>query len=115
MCKESKRQTINADDVLKALDEMEFSEFVEPLRTSLQGQYCYIRPVIHLVRYSMGFSICRTSLQVQSCYCDPDNNLIRCSMGLSICEGSKMASGFTHFYTCLSFNVLVHLLIYKGY
>ncbi|TVU10577.1 hypothetical protein EJB05_44118, partial [Eragrostis curvula] len=36
MCKESKRQTINADDVLKALDEMEFSEFVEPLGTSLQ-------------------------------------------------------------------------------
>ncbi|KAL5205552.1 hypothetical protein ABZP36_033761 [Zizania latifolia] len=36
MCKESKRQTINADDVLKALDEMEFSEFVVPLRTSLQ-------------------------------------------------------------------------------
>ncbi|KAL6601529.1 hypothetical protein ACP70R_044749 [Stipagrostis hirtigluma subsp. patula] len=36
MCKESKRQTINADDVLKALDEMEFSEFVEPLRTALQ-------------------------------------------------------------------------------
>ncbi|XP_066399116.1 DNA polymerase II subunit B4-like [Miscanthus floridulus] len=36
MCKESKRQTISADDVLKALDEMEFSEFVEPLRTSLQ-------------------------------------------------------------------------------
>ncbi|CAL5080176.1 unnamed protein product [Urochloa decumbens] len=36
MCKESKRQTINADDVLKALDEMEFSEFVEPLRTSLE-------------------------------------------------------------------------------
>ncbi|XP_062198578.1 DNA polymerase II subunit B4-like [Phragmites australis] len=36
MCKESKRQTINADDVLKALDEMEFSEFVEPLRASLQ-------------------------------------------------------------------------------
>lgn len=36
MCKESKRQTISADDVLKALDEMEFSEFVEPLKTSLQ-------------------------------------------------------------------------------
>ncbi|CAN6197747.1 unnamed protein product [Urochloa humidicola] len=36
MCKESKRQTINADDVLKALDEMEFPEFVEPLRTSLE-------------------------------------------------------------------------------
>ncbi|TVU27179.1 hypothetical protein EJB05_29766, partial [Eragrostis curvula] len=37
MCKESKRQTINADDVLKALDEMEFSEFVEPLGTSQQS------------------------------------------------------------------------------
>uniref|UniRef100_A0A0A9GDS4 Transcription factor CBF/NF-Y/archaeal histone domain-containing protein n=1 Tax=Arundo donax TaxID=35708 RepID=A0A0A9GDS4_ARUDO len=36
MCKDSKRQTINADDVLKALDEMEFPEFVEPLGTSLQ-------------------------------------------------------------------------------
>ncbi|KAL5201266.1 hypothetical protein ABZP36_035620 [Zizania latifolia] len=36
MCKESKRQTVNADDVLKALDEMEFPEFVEPLRISLQ-------------------------------------------------------------------------------
>jgi DNA polymerase epsilon subunit 3 len=42
MCKESKRQTINADDVLKALDEMEFPEFVEPLNTSLQGQYCLL-------------------------------------------------------------------------
>jgi hypothetical protein len=41
MCKESKRQTINADDVLKALDEMEFAEFVEPLGTSLRGySYC---------------------------------------------------------------------------
>ncbi|KAG8057794.1 hypothetical protein GUJ93_ZPchr0002g26095 [Zizania palustris] len=36
MCKDSKRQTINADDVLKALNEMEFPEFVEPLRISLQ-------------------------------------------------------------------------------
>nr|TKW31943.1 hypothetical protein SEVIR_2G139000v2 [Setaria viridis] len=36
MCKESKRQTINADDVLNALDEMDFPEFVEPLRSSLQ-------------------------------------------------------------------------------
>ncbi|GAB2274602.1 DNA polymerase II subunit B4 [Dionaea muscipula] len=35
ICKESRRQTINADDVLKALEEIEFSEFVEPLRASL--------------------------------------------------------------------------------
>ncbi|CAN1171369.1 DNA polymerase II subunit B4 [Linum perenne] len=33
--KESKRQTINAEDVLKALDEIEFPEFVAPLRSSL--------------------------------------------------------------------------------
>ncbi|CAL1403922.1 unnamed protein product [Linum trigynum] len=35
ICKESKRQTINAEDVLKALEEIEFSEFVSPLRASL--------------------------------------------------------------------------------
>ncbi|CAN1252118.1 DNA polymerase II subunit B4 [Linum perenne] len=35
--KESKRQTINAEDVLKALDEIEFPEFVAPLRSSLAG------------------------------------------------------------------------------
>jgi hypothetical protein len=49
MCKESKRQTISADDVLNALDEMEFSEFVEPLRTSLQGQSCCLHPVSTLL------------------------------------------------------------------
>lgn len=37
ICKESKRQTINADDVLKALEEMEFPEFIGPLRASLGG------------------------------------------------------------------------------
>ncbi|CAN0916803.1 DNA polymerase II subunit B4 [Linum grandiflorum] len=35
ICKESKRQTINAEDVLKALEEIEFPEFVAPLRSSL--------------------------------------------------------------------------------
>uniref|UniRef100_A0A453GZR3 Transcription factor CBF/NF-Y/archaeal histone domain-containing protein n=1 Tax=Aegilops tauschii subsp. strangulata TaxID=200361 RepID=A0A453GZR3_AEGTS len=33
VCKDGKRQTINAEDVFKALDEIEFPEFVEPLRT----------------------------------------------------------------------------------
>ncbi|KAJ0972712.1 hypothetical protein J5N97_020671 [Dioscorea zingiberensis] len=37
VCKESKRQTMNAEDVLKALEEIEFPEFIEPLRHSLQG------------------------------------------------------------------------------
>ncbi|XP_072966112.1 DNA polymerase II subunit B4-like [Typha angustifolia] len=36
ICKESSRQTINAEDVLKALEEIEFPEFIEPLRASLE-------------------------------------------------------------------------------
>ncbi|XP_010557419.1 PREDICTED: DNA polymerase epsilon subunit 3 [Tarenaya hassleriana] len=36
LCKESKRQTMNANDVLKALEEIDFPEFVEPLKTSLE-------------------------------------------------------------------------------
>ncbi|XP_022858666.1 DNA polymerase epsilon subunit 3 isoform X1 [Olea europaea var. sylvestris] len=36
ICKESKRQTINAEDVFKALEEIEFSEYVGPLRASLE-------------------------------------------------------------------------------
>uniref|UniRef100_A0A0D6R336 Transcription factor CBF/NF-Y/archaeal histone domain-containing protein n=1 Tax=Araucaria cunninghamii TaxID=56994 RepID=A0A0D6R336_ARACU len=35
ICRESKRQTMNAEDVLKALEEMEFPELLEPLRNSL--------------------------------------------------------------------------------
>ncbi|GMH12660.1 hypothetical protein Nepgr_014501 [Nepenthes gracilis] len=35
ICKESKRQTITADDVLNALEEIEFSELIEPLKASL--------------------------------------------------------------------------------
>lgn len=38
ICKDSKRQTINADDVLKALEEIEFPEFAGPLKASLEGQ-----------------------------------------------------------------------------
>lgn len=36
-CHEAKRSTINAEDVLKAVEEIEFSEFLEPLRESLAG------------------------------------------------------------------------------
>ncbi|XP_010245113.1 PREDICTED: DNA polymerase epsilon subunit 3 [Nelumbo nucifera] len=35
ICRESKRQTINADDVFKALEEIEFPEFIGPLQASL--------------------------------------------------------------------------------
>lgn len=37
ICRESKRQTINADDVLKAVEELDFTEFCEPLKESLAG------------------------------------------------------------------------------
>ncbi|TXG73603.1 hypothetical protein EZV62_002182 [Acer yangbiense] len=35
ICKESKRQTINGDDVLKAIEEIDFPELIGPLRASL--------------------------------------------------------------------------------
>lgn len=35
ICNESKRQTIKAEDVLKALEDMEFPELVRPLKVSL--------------------------------------------------------------------------------
>jgi DNA polymerase epsilon subunit 3 len=37
ICRESKRQTINADDVLKAVEELDFPEFCEPLKAALAG------------------------------------------------------------------------------
>uniref|UniRef100_A0A7N1A257 DNA polymerase epsilon subunit 3 n=1 Tax=Kalanchoe fedtschenkoi TaxID=63787 RepID=A0A7N1A257_KALFE len=36
LCKESKRETTNADDVLKAIEEIDFPEFLGPLRASLE-------------------------------------------------------------------------------
>lgn len=37
ICKESKRQTINGEDVLKAIEEIDFPELIGPLRASLDG------------------------------------------------------------------------------
>ncbi|GAX77164.1 hypothetical protein CEUSTIGMA_g4609.t1 [Chlamydomonas eustigma] len=36
ICKESKRQTISAEDVIKAVEELEFSDLVPPLRDYLE-------------------------------------------------------------------------------
>ncbi|KAG4988864.1 hypothetical protein AAZX31_11G159200 [Glycine max] len=36
ICKESKRQIINVEDVFKALEETEFPEFLRPLKASLE-------------------------------------------------------------------------------
>lgn len=44
ICKESKRQIINADDVFKALEETEYSEFIRPLKASLEGESTYWFP-----------------------------------------------------------------------
>lgn len=43
ICKDAKRQTISADDILAALTDLEFHEFIEPLKQSLDGEY-----VVHL-------------------------------------------------------------------
>ena len=37
VCHENKRLTINAEDVMRAIDEVEFPEFAEPLREALAG------------------------------------------------------------------------------
>lgn len=42
ICRESKRQTINADDVLKAVEELDFTEFCEPLNAALAGNQFYL-------------------------------------------------------------------------
>jgi histone H3/H4 len=37
ICHDAKRLTINADDVMRAVDEVEFGEFAEPLKEALAG------------------------------------------------------------------------------
>ena len=34
----AKRKTINTADVMSAIDEMEFADFIEPLKTALEGE-----------------------------------------------------------------------------
>lgn len=38
ICKEKKRQTISADDVLQALEEVDFTDLVAPLQVALDGE-----------------------------------------------------------------------------
>lgn len=38
ICRDGKRQTISVDDVFKAIDELEFGEFSEPLRQAFEGE-----------------------------------------------------------------------------
>eukprot|EP00798_Chlamydomonas_sp_ICE-L_P028997 gene28997-32189_t len=39
ICKEHKRQTISADDVLKALEELEFDQLLPPLKEFLEATF----------------------------------------------------------------------------
>ncbi|KAM0916551.1 hypothetical protein ACQ4PT_010102 [Festuca glaucescens] len=45
MCKDAKRQTINAEDVFKALDEIDFPEFVDPPQDFL-GRSVSLSPIV---------------------------------------------------------------------
>ena len=38
ICKDGKRQTISSDDVIKAVEELEFSELVPQLKEYLEGR-----------------------------------------------------------------------------
>lgn len=38
----AKRKTLNAGDVLAAMEEMEFERFLEPLKEALEGRYIII-------------------------------------------------------------------------
>lgn len=44
----AKRKTLNAGDVLAAMEEMEFERFLEPLREALEGQY--LRESFHVLK-----------------------------------------------------------------
>eukprot|EP00951_Prasinocladus_malaysianus_P028879 scaffold264761_cov23-Prasinocladus_malaysianus.AAC.1 len=39
VCKDAKRQTISANDVFTALDDMDFGELTQPLRQAMEGTF----------------------------------------------------------------------------
>jgi len=41
ICKEKKRQTIGADDVLQALEDVDFTDLVAPLQVALDGAFVW--------------------------------------------------------------------------
>lgn len=56
----AKRKTLNAGDVLAAMEEMEFERFLEPLREALEGQY--IRDSFQVLKkYERNKSLYRSS------------------------------------------------------
>jgi len=41
-CRNAKRQTLSADDVLAAMEEMEFEQYLDPLKQFLDGLCMYV-------------------------------------------------------------------------
>lgn len=68
ICRESKRQTINADDVLKAVEELDFPEFSEPLMRCLSGQSDhYSKPYDYFSIFGMAFVVCFFRVSYGTC------------------------------------------------
>lgn len=44
-CKEKKRQTLTADDVFSALEELEFQEILPQLKEAFEGEHVVFKPV----------------------------------------------------------------------
>ena len=50
-----KRKTLNAQDVMSAMKDMEFEEFVEPLEIALEGRLCMYNSNYSYLTYYMYF------------------------------------------------------------
>lgn len=42
VCRDGKRSTLSAADVLRALEDVDLAEFVEPLQRDLQGEFFFV-------------------------------------------------------------------------
>lgn len=49
----AKRKTLNAGDVLAAMEEMEFERFLEPLREALEGQCSRFQDVSYKISVTL--------------------------------------------------------------
>lgn len=47
----AKRKTLNAGDVMSAMEEMEFERFLQPLREALEGEFFMDQKGCGLLRY----------------------------------------------------------------
>ena len=58
LCKEAKRQTLSAEDVLGALQDLDFAEFIPPVRDALEGALGLAAPTATKALYRRA---CRTA------------------------------------------------------